>query len=97
MRHNPKITKKSKPKRFALLIICLSLGSKGCTVGALALGGVALVGNDLNFVKRTVVFVCAVVLALSNSAADSLVCGIALSASAGIGSIHFGVSFHNRS
>ena len=77
-------------------IFILVLRHKGCTVGAFALGGVALVGNNLNFVKRAVVFVCAVIFALSNGAADRFIGGIASSASAGICRVvHNGTSFQN--
>ena len=74
----------------------LLLGSKGSAVGALAFGGISLVGNYLNFVKRAVVFGVAVVFALSNGAADRFICSIALICSARIGSVvHYKISFRN--
>ena len=55
---------------------CL-LGYKGVTVGAGGNGGVLFVGADLNFVKRAVVLILGVMLALGNGAFDALVgvCG----------------------
>jgi hypothetical protein len=77
-------------------VLNLLLGSKGSAVGALAFGGISLVGNYLNFVKRAVVFGVAVVFALSNGAADRFIGGIASSASAGICRVvHNGTSFQN--
>lgn len=48
--------------------------AEGQAVGALVLGGVALMGAHHDAVQRTVVFRIAVVSALLNGAFDTLVC-----------------------
>ena len=55
---------------------CL-LGSEGVAIGAGGNGGVLFVCADLNFVKRAVVLILGVMLALGNGAFDALVgaCG----------------------
>ena len=74
--------------------IDLSLGRKGGAVGTLTHCGITLVSYNLDLIKRAVVLSAAMILALSNGAANGLVCGIALGGAAGILCfVHNGIPF----
>lgn len=76
--------------------LVLALGLEGCAVGALGHGGVRLVGNYLDLGKRAVVLLTAMVGALGHGAADGLVGGVAVAASAAVlVLVHFSFSFRD--